>query len=353
MSVTGTRRVRENDGNRRGRSGVNTERPGGSRERGVVVRMRSLTWSASAVLSLCATGCGDPESEEKPRPGKDPDTAEVVAVDRFSAAAGTLLVRDDTNGLPPAGAPIDFDEPPFVTLGLGPRGERVEYYGFDVQSRTPATRFVFYREGEKKPLAGQLDIIDTVPGDDGYSDFFRVTRVTVPSNYAPNTITRARGVEASGYETEPTDVIVNAPVVPMGSSATRRLEGSSGEARRAWYRDEIAYYFSFEEDELRVGFDAANEPVAPIAYIFVTFNINPNEPGGGPPSGFVTEPGSAQTHNVVEHLPGDEGYSPLWHVMVYDSASFDEVGDLASAMAARPIGIPAALVNCPLLSVTP
>jgi len=34
-----------------------------------------------------------------------------------------LQVRSDANDLPEAGEPVDFDQPPFVTHGLGPAGE--------------------------------------------------------------------------------------------------------------------------------------------------------------------------------------------------------------------------------------
>src|SRR6478672_7640208 len=41
---------------------------------------------------------------------------------------------------------------------------QVRYYNFDVQSTAPAPVYVLYREGEDKPVEGQLDIIDTLPG---------------------------------------------------------------------------------------------------------------------------------------------------------------------------------------------
>ena len=92
-------------------------------------------------------------------------------------------------------------------------------------------------------------------------------------------------------------------------------------------------------------------PEVPLSDILVTFNINPDQPGGGPPSGFMTEPGSMQTHNVVETLPTDEDYSPFWDVDVYDNADFSSVHDFASAQAANILATGVALVNCPIVSV--
>jgi hypothetical protein len=74
--------------------------------------------------------------------GKDPNTAEKVSVDRFSATQGKLMVRDATNGLPAANAPINFDVTPFITKGLGPTGTKVEYYNFDVQPRAAIPIYV-------------------------------------------------------------------------------------------------------------------------------------------------------------------------------------------------------------------
>src|SRR5690606_32247092 len=103
-------------------------------------------------------------------------------------------------------------------------------------------------------------------------------------------------------------------------------------------------YFTFEE----AGLSGESVPLSPI---YVTFNVNPDEDGGGPASGFVTEPDSGQTHNVVATLPDDEGYSPLWFVNVYDNAAFDDVSDLQSAMDADQLAQGVASVNCPIVSV--
>ena len=74
------------------------------------------------------SGCQD---DDMPGPSPlDPSTAPKVAVDRFSEDAGTLFVRDGSNGLPAANVPIDFDQGPFITQGLSPMGDIVRYYNF-------------------------------------------------------------------------------------------------------------------------------------------------------------------------------------------------------------------------------
>ena len=123
----------------------------------------------------------------------DPDQAPIAAVDRFSDKAAHLQLRTPDNHLPGPNEPVDFDTGPFITQGLAPAtGKPVRYYNFDVQSTAPAPVYVLYRQGEDKPVADQLDIIDTLPGDKGYNDFRQIWKVTVPKDYVANTITDRR-----------------------------------------------------------------------------------------------------------------------------------------------------------------
>lgn len=289
------------------------------------------------------------DNEEPAEMPLDPNTAPKVSVDRFSSEAGTLFVRDGSNGLPEANAPIDCDQAPFITMGLGPGGQMVEYYNFDVQPLTPAPIFVLFKEGADSPVGGQLNIIDVIPGDAGYNDFWHVRKVTVPSDYVANTVTSYQEIISKGYMVEPTDILVNCPVVPEGSTAVKRYNASESSAlTRGWYKDKVVFYFNFSEKDLTV--NPAN-PMVPLSDILVTFNVNPDQPGGGPPSGFVTEMGSEQTHNVVETVPANAGYSPLWDVDVYDNTDFDMVHDWSSALMANILGMGVATVNCPIVSV--
>ncbi|MGD2070170.1 MAG: hypothetical protein PVI57_15960, partial [Gemmatimonadota bacterium] len=276
----------------------------------------------------------------------NPNTASTPVIDRFSADAATLFVRTADNGFPAAGDPVDFDEAPFITHGLGPDGAALTYYNFDVQSETPAPIFVLFREGQAAPVAGQLNIIDVVPGDEGYNDFWQVVRVTVPEDYVANTVTSLDEILDAGYDMEFTTTLVNCPVVPDGSTAELRFGQDEEEGLiRGWYQGEVVYYFSFLEAPIATTGDGE----VPRSPIWVSFNINPDQPDGGPASGFMAEAGTDQTHNVVATVPGDSGYSPFWHVNVYDNADFDTVEDLESAMAATVLAEGVAHVNCPVV----
>jgi alcohol dehydrogenase (cytochrome c) len=277
----------------------------------------------------------------------DPDKAPVAAVDRFSDKAAHLQLRTPENHLPGPNEPVDFDSGPFITQGLSPStGKPVRYYNFDVQTTMPAPVYVLYREGENKPVDGQLDIIDTLPGEKGYNDFRQVWKVTVAKDYVANTIVDAAALTDAGYKMEQTPVLRNMPVVPDKSRAKARLNGQSAELHRGWYRGQVAKFFSFDEASL----SGANVPLSPI---YVTFNVNPGQPNGGPGSGFHTEPGSEQTHNVPATQPGDPGYSPLWLVAVYDNADFPSVHDLKTALKAKVLAAGVATVNCPIVFIEP
>jgi len=90
--------------------------------------------------------------------------------------------------------------------------------------------------------------------------------------------------------------------------------------------------------------------MVPAIPIYVTFNLNPDQSGGGPESGFKTESStSPQTHNVIAALPSQSGYSPLWNVIVYENASFGNVTNLMTAAAAPLLNPQAGTVNCPVV----
>ena len=270
---------------------------------------------------------------------KDPDSYPKISVDRFSPAAGHLMVRNSMNGLPAANAPVNFDETPFITWGKTPDGKITAYYNFDVQPTVPAPIYVLFREGETSPVKDQRNIINVKPGDQGYNDFWQVIKVKVPASYAANSITSFSGIQKAGYGLEATSSIVNCPVVPEGSKAAKRYINETGSLIKGWYRDSIVYYFNFGEKALT----GAMVPVSPI---YVTFNTN-----GSSASGFVTEPGSDQTHNIVGSVPSDANYSPLWSVYVYDNAGFPNVMNLAGIASTTIIASAVANVNCPIVLI--
>jgi len=296
-----------------------------------------------------AVSSGSARAELQP---KDPAHAPIAVVDRFSDSAGTLLRRSADNHLPGPNEPIDFDNPPsglipsdnFNVWGFSPAGEPGLYYHLDVQSTTPAPVYILYHEGEDKPVQNQLDIIDTLPGEQGYNDFRQVWKVWVPKDYVANTITDASMLQQAGYKMEKTHKLLNMAVVPDKSRARVRFNGENPELQRAWYRDQVAKFFLFDEAPLSVSGDKV--PVSPI---YDGFTINPGQPGGE--MEFCTDPNTTQTHNVVATMPGDKAYSPLWLRVVYDSAACASVHNLETALQAKKVAANVLLINCPMVSV--
>jgi hypothetical protein len=304
------------------------------------------------LFAVILAGCSEDSPTESQSNPLDPNTAPKVAVDRFSSDTGNLFVRDGANNFPGPNEPIDFDQAPFITQGFGPNGEIIKYYNFDVQPKETAPIFALFREGEDTPVEGQLNIIDVIPGEQGYNDFWHVHKVTVPADYVANTITSVQAVMDSGYPIEPTDMIVNCPVVPEGSTADLRFNSSESTGLdKGWYKDQVVFYFTFMEKAITVTPPAQGHSEMPVSDILVCFNINPGQQGGGPASGFMTEMNSMQTHNAAETIPTDAAYSPLWDVDVYDNADFNNVSDFASAQNQNILAQGVALVNCPIVSV--
>lgn len=298
-----------------------------------------------ALAPVVLAACGDDGGGPSP---VDPDTAPREPIDRFSEEAGTRYVRTDDDALPAPNAPIDFDAS-FRTVALGPGGGVVEYYDFDVQPQSPAPIHVLYRDGETTPVEDQLNVVDVVPGDEGYSDLWRVLRVTVPPDYVANTVTSLADIEARAFPVEETDTLVDCPIVPEGSTATRRVGDAPTGLVEGWYRGRVVNYLRFDEAPLEV----TTAGQVPLSQIYVMYDIDPDpeDPASGLASGFLTEPGTDQTHNVVATLPGEDGYSPLRAVNVLDNDEFGSVAGLASAVAATLLDAGVENVNHPVVAV--
>jgi hypothetical protein len=246
----------------------------------------------------------------------------AIHIDRFSDTAAHLMKRSANPALPRPDQPIDLSHAPFSTQGFAPDGSIVRYYNFDVQRDRPATLWRLMQRGR---AIG--DVVDALPGDPTYSDFWRVAVVDVPDGVA---ITSAADIRSHQLAVRPDTTVLDCPIVPRGTIA------DAATVTELWYRGARVTCLRF--DPPLAATETGAEPTSPI---FVTFH------GAGPPSGFQTA-GSIQTHNVVMSVPGDTDYSPLWAVHVYDRAAFDRVHDAASAEAAPLLDAHGPLVNCPI-----
>lgn len=293
----------------------------------------------------------DPNPEPTPDPTPTPvandiEAADKISVDRFSLNVGHLQVRTAANGLPEENAPINFDEAPFITKGLDKNGASIRYYNFDVQSIVPIPVYVFYKKDGTTKVENQNNVLSNIPGDNRYSDFGLVHKVLVPDDYIANTLISQSDVFHSGYEIIVTSEVVNCPVVPFGSTASRStVAGEASKLVMGWYKGKAAAYFNFPEPDFKV----TESGLVPTAPIFVMYNIDPikKDPGTGAASGFMLEPGTDQTHNVLGSWAGVPS-TPLWNIWVISNVYFDAIVDLEiAAMAPSVRGY--TNINCPVL----
>src|SRR5437660_598256 len=104
------------------------------------------------------------------------------------------------------------------------RNGSVSYLDFGPQSNVAVPILAFFQAtSPSTPVAGQRNIIDTIPSQPGYSDFWRVYKVLVPDGYVANSIRSLGDAVASGYTIQETNTIVNCPVV--SSATTPSLAG--------------------------------------------------------------------------------------------------------------------------------
>lgn len=297
-----------------------------------------------AAFSVFLAHCGTTSS----RATVDPNTAAIASVDRFQDSFATLFKRsapafDPAHVrpvVPAPNAPIHFDQL-FGVRSFGPGGERVMYYSLDIVPVVPGRAYVIL-DANGQAIPGQLPVLTGVPGDAGYNDFMRITEVRTHEGYNVNSLTSEADVLAAVAEGEATTTlttrIVDWAVVPAGSTATLRFQGNVVTGFRGWVRGMIAPLMQFETN-LQV---TANGRV-PSAGIVVIFRNDMD-----PSMGFQTEAGG-MTHNVVQVLPGQPGYSSLWAHQRGNLAGFDGVRDWTTALAnvAGPLPVN---VNCPMVA---
>ena len=173
-------------------------------------------------------------------------------------------------------------------------------YYFDLGANTPldgetvltAPIWSFIRgfdeDGRAQHIEGHPALFDVVPGDDGYSDLWKLRYVIVPEGYDTSEIRSLTALEASGLEIVVTDTLLNCPVLADGEQSP---DGS--EPMVAWYRGEEAHYVSF-----------GPTPATPVT----TWTLISGYDGAGLP---VPVPGQ---YPIVDGDPDDDGYSDFQRV---------------------------------------
>lgn len=220
------------------------------------------------------------------------------------------------------------------------RDRQVKYYDFGTNTHLATNHvvsiqpiFVFIHgmnaDGTPQMVEGQHNIVGVVPGDDGYSDLWQVTFVTVPQNYQPDSVRSAQDIRDAGYETTVTDMFVNCPIVPEGTT----LEGGE-ELKQGWHNDEKVFYPDF----------GANPTNTQPIWVFI-HGMNAD----GTPDLVQGQ------SNIIDTVPGDAGYSAFWQVNMVTVPAGYQPNSIKSAADVRSSGYPIAetqmVVNCPVTQV--
>lgn len=217
--------------------------------------------------------------------------------------------------------------------------KQVQYYDFGtnsvVVSGNPATAPIYAfihgmnADGSPNFVEGQHNVVNVVPGDSGYSDLWQVMLVTVPEGYTPDSITSLQELNNAGYDVTATDILVNCPIVPEGTT----LEGGEP-LTQGWYQGEEVYYPDF----------GPNSATAIPIWAFIT-----GMDADGNPQ-FVEG-----QNNVIDLVPGDAGYSAFWQVNLVVVPEGYEANSIQSASGVFDSGyeviVAGIVVNCPVTVV--
>jgi hypothetical protein len=217
------------------------------------------------------------------------------------------------------------------------RDAEVKYYDFgsntslaDGNSVAVAPIYAFITgmdaDGNPQFVDGQHNIVAVKPGDDGYSDLWRVNLVTVDDGYEADSVKAVADVMSGGFEVTETDIFVNCPIVAEGTT----LEGGE-ELTQGWLNGEAVFYPDF----------GPNPPVAIPIWAFIT-----GMDAGGNPQ-FVEG-----QMNIIDSVPGDASYSAFWRVNLVMVPDGYEANSLTAADAVRAAGMEITqtdiVVNCPV-----
>jgi hypothetical protein len=220
------------------------------------------------------------------------------------------------------------------------KDRQVQYYDFGTNTPLGANNtvpvqpiWVFIHgmnaDGTPDFVEGQHNIVNTVPGETGYSDLWQVQLVTVPEDYEPDSIRSAQELLDAGFEITPTEMLVNCPIVPEGTT----LEGGEPLVQ-GWHDGEEVFYPDFGENP------ATTAPIWVLIH-----GMNPD----GTPD-FVEG-----QQNIIDVVPGDPGYSDFWRVNMVTVPESYEPNSIRSAQGVIDAGFEITqtdmVVNCPVTTV--
>lgn len=297
---------------------------------------------------------------------------ESIPLENLIAPPGTRI--EDAPALETADLP-QVDLSLFTTFAANLRayadGEAVRYWNLDgANARFIAPLYVLQ---DDRGAVLQRPIIDAVPGDAGYSPWWRVHILRTTDAYNGEVISSRAGVDAAVQAglllpAQATRRIVNCPLV-VPSAFSQSPGSPTLDITTVWYRGYQAHWLEFDEEFLV----EVNQRTMPIYPVYILQRINE----GAPLYEFLTGvdiDGDAVLDNSNNIFASDLGglrYSPLWEAhIVRVSADFPSIdtsstADLAGLRAEQDLFDPdgsgkapyvltgstslGLLVNCPII----
>ncbi len=213
-------------------------------------------------------------------------------------------------------------------------GQRVQYWSFGPAPALAVPIYALARRGEDgvlTPLPDHPSVVETIPGDGGYSPFWAVYYVPVTEQYAGERLTSLAAIDEArmmGLVEAPVrrPRVWNCPIVHPDvrlELAPDHLVAPSP----VYYQGRVAALFSFER--LEVPMDHDDVPVADV-YLLRREGGEPLLEGARGVD-MTGDGDTADTNNIFEVGLDDAGYTPLWRavevVVPADYKSIDSYGD--------------------------
>lgn len=274
----------------------------------------------------------------------------------FLAACGSL---EDENQGPIAETEIPLHRQSEIPVSRGfVDGKQIEFYKFSAFVPQDANWFPQYEKFPGMPVnemyiwtdsAGnpsldeQQPIVDVLPLQAGYSDFFEIILVTPPTNYKPNTIKSRATLLRSEYELTRTGNIINCPLVGPNTTLAQPNGNVLATYRtiQLWYRKKITHCITMEGAKALFPSDGALAPkifTTPITDERNEYRVAASEAytmlakafSGGDQASNIEVP----QNDIFKYGPNSQEYSPLvkvWNVTVpsdYQNGELTSYSDL-------------------------
>jgi mono/diheme cytochrome c family protein len=262
-----------------------TTKPGTARPTTQVAKGEKIEGAKAKPAITPADNGPPPTTATSPTPA-----GPTVQVPAFSGAytgdPASLPKVDDTK-FPGKTGPIRINNS-FLDHGDG-TSEKVQYWTFEAELAATRQDLTLHQPA---PLYQIVDdsgqqigqtVFSVVPGQPGYSPYWRVFKLHVPSGYIPNSIRSFREVnqalKSAGFWLEDTKLAFNCPVVAEGA----KLEGADDAvAQFNWVDGKRAYYFTFDYQKVTEDNGLPTVQTAPI-WAFITSDTNPGDLSKGNP----------------------------------------------------------------------